>query len=245
MNDNITLRLQLLGQLFSHKNLLAWGVLALALGATLLAWDSLRQSQSASASRQLELLADEISEAIIQRMHNQESILLGGAALLDANKEVSRDDWRTYARRLNLEERYPGIQGLGFSQVLPAEQLHAFETEMRAEGYPNFRVRPLGERTLYSAIRYIEPFTRRNLVAFGFDMLSEPVRQAAMLSAARSGQSRLSGRVTLVQETNGKLPNRVCCCSPRCTGTTNRWTLPSSASPRCVALSTAPTARTT
>ncbi|MBJ7545260.1 hypothetical protein JHC42_00120, partial [Pseudomonas sp. OA3] len=60
MNDNITLRLQLLGQLFSRNNLLAWGVLALALGTTLLAWDSLRQSQSASASRQLELLADEI-----------------------------------------------------------------------------------------------------------------------------------------------------------------------------------------
>lgn len=37
MNDNITLRLQLLGQLFSRNNLLAWGVLALALGTTLLA----------------------------------------------------------------------------------------------------------------------------------------------------------------------------------------------------------------
>ncbi|RRV32114.1 response regulator [Pseudomonas sp. o96-267] len=205
MNDNITLRLQLLGQLFSRNNLLAWGVLALALGTTLLAWDGLRQSQSASATRQLELLADEISAAIVQRMHDQESILLGAAALLDASEAVSRDDWRTYARRLNLEERYPGIQGLGFSQVLPAEQLHTFETEMRAEGYPNFRVRPLGERTLYSAIRYIEPFAGRNLVAFGFDMLSEPVRQAAMLSAARSGQSRLSGRVTLVQETHGKV----------------------------------------
>ncbi|MDH0097427.1 CHASE domain-containing protein [Pseudomonas sp. GD04158] len=205
MSDSITLRLQLLGQLFSRANLLAWGVLALALGATLLAWDGLRQSQTASATRQLELLADEISEAIVQRMHDQESILLGAAAMLDASEHVSRDDWRTYARRLNLQERYPGIQGLGFSQVLPAEQLHAFETELRTEGYPNFRVRPLGQRALYSAIRFIEPFAGRNLAAFGFDMLSEPVRQAAMLSAARSGQSRLSGRVTLVQETHGKV----------------------------------------
>lgn len=204
MSSKTMLRLQLFGQLFSRNNLLAWGVLALALGTTLLAWDSLRQSQSASATRQLELLAGEISEAIVQRMHDQESILLGAAALLDANEAVSRDDWRIYAHRLNLEERYPGIQGLGFSQVLPAEQLHGFETQMRAEGYPNFRVRPFGERSLYSAIRYIEPFDGRNMVAFGFDMLSEPVRQAAMLSAARSGQSRLSGRVTLVQETHGK-----------------------------------------
>jgi signal transduction histidine kinase/DNA-binding response OmpR family regulator len=205
MSNANGLRLQLLGQLFGRANLLAWGVLALALGATLLAWHNLRQSQGEAAARQLELLADELSEAIVQRMQNQESILLGAAALLDASDEVGRDDWRLYAERLRLDERYPGIQGLGFSQVLRAEQLPAFETALRTEGFINFRVRPFGQRPLYSAVRYIEPFAGRNLAAFGFDMLAEPVRRAAMLDAARSGQSRLSGRVTLVQETHGRV----------------------------------------
>ncbi|MGQ7959935.1 CHASE domain-containing protein [Pseudomonas sp. SP16.1] len=205
MNGAIDLRLQLLGRLFSRANLPAWGVLALALGATLLAWHHLRQSQTESATRQFELLADEVSGAIVKRLREQENILLGAAGLLEASDQVTRQDWHGYAERLRLSERYPGIQGLGFSQVLRAEQLHGFETEMRAEGFVNFRLHPRGERALYSAIRFIEPFAGRNLAAFGFDMLSEPVRRAAMLDAARSGQSRLSGRVTLVQETHGKV----------------------------------------
>ena len=191
--------------LFSRINLLAWAVLVLALGATLLAWYNLRQSQTESATRQFQLLTEELSQAIIKRMEEHESILLGAAGLFDASDKVSRADWRAYAERLRLDERYPGIQGIGFTQMLDAQELPAFENEVRAEGFPEFRVHPPGQRERYGVIRLIEPFAGRNLAAFGFDMLSEPVRRAAMLAAARSGQSRLSGRVTLLQETHGKV----------------------------------------
>ena len=79
----------LLASLFSRVNLLAWAVLALALGATLLAWYNLRQSQTESATRQFELLTEELSRAIVKRMEEQESILLGAAGLLDA----ARSHW--------------------------------------------------------------------------------------------------------------------------------------------------------
>ncbi|QSL94386.1 CHASE domain-containing protein [Ectopseudomonas toyotomiensis] len=195
----------LLTSLFSRINLLAWAVLALALGATLLVWHNLRQSQTESATRQFQLLTEELSRAIIKRMEEHESILLGAAGLFDASEEVSRADWRTYAERLRLDERYPGIQGIGFTQMLEAQELPAFESEIRAEGFPEFRTHPPGQRERYGVTRLIEPFAGRNLAAFGFDMLSEPVRRAAMLDAARSGQSRLSGRVKLLQETHGKV----------------------------------------
>ena len=191
--------------LLSRANLLAWIVLALALGATLLAWYNLRQSQSESATRQFELLTEELSQAIVKRMEEQESILLGAAGLFDASEDVSRANWRTYAQRLRLDERYPGIQGLGFAQMLGAQQLPAFESEVRAEGFPDFSVQPPGQRERYCVVRFIEPFAGRNLAAFGFDMMSEPVRRAALMDAGRSGQSRLSGRVTLRQENHGEV----------------------------------------
>ena len=190
---------------FSRVNLLAWAVLALALGATLLAWYNLRQSQSDSATRQFALLTEELSQAIVKRMEEQEGILLGAAGLFDASDAVSRADWHAYAERLRLDERYPGIQGIGFTQMLEAQELPEFEREIRAEGFPNFRMHPPGPRERYGVIRLIEPMAGRNLAAFGFDMLSEPVRRAAMLAAGSSGQSRLSGRVTLLQETHGKV----------------------------------------
>jgi CHASE1-domain containing sensor protein len=36
-------------------------------------------------------------------------------------------------------------------------------------------------------VMYLEPFAGRNLRAFGYDMMSEPARRAALLQAARSG----------------------------------------------------------
>ncbi|MEX6502032.1 CHASE domain-containing protein [Pseudomonas zhanjiangensis] len=194
-----------LAHLWGRRNLLAWGVLLVSLGAVLLAWNNLRLSQASAAAQQFDLLAKDIGKAIRVRMTDHEKILLGGAGLFDASREVSRQEWRTYITRLRLAERYPGILGVGFSQVLAPRQLGPFEAGVRAEGFGDFRVHPPGERQLYSSILYLEPFSGRNLAAFGYDMLSEPTRQAAMLAAAESGETRVSGRVTLLQETHGKV----------------------------------------
>lgn len=171
--------------------------------ATLFAWHSLRQSQQAAAELNFQQLSEEILEAIKKRMGNHQQILLGGAGLFEANAAVGREEWQRYIQRLKLGSNYPGIQGVGYSQVVHAHQLAEFEAARRAEGFLNFVVRPPGPRALYTSILYLEPFVGRNLAAFGYDMFSEPVRQAAMLKAARSGQAQLSGKVTLIQETHG------------------------------------------
>ena len=73
---------------------------------------------------------------------------------------------------------------------------------IREEGFPDYTVWPAGKRETYSAIVYLEPFNWRNRRAFGFDMLSEPVRRKALETARDSNMAILSGKVTLVQETN-------------------------------------------
>jgi diguanylate cyclase (GGDEF)-like protein len=74
--------------------------------------------------------------------------------------------------------------------------------KIRAEGFLDYTVRPGGKRDIYSAIIYLEPFTGRNLRAFGYDMFSESVRRAAMERARDENMVALSGKVTLVQETD-------------------------------------------
>jgi len=76
----------------------------------------------------------------------------------------------------------------------------AHERAIRAEGFADYAITPPGERAQYSSIVYIEPFTGRNLKAFGYDMFAEPVRGLAMARARDSGEPALTGRVTLVQE---------------------------------------------
>ncbi|MEI7673864.1 MAG: CHASE domain-containing protein, partial [Deltaproteobacteria bacterium] len=58
------------------------------------------------------------------------------------------------------------------------------------------------DREVYSSIIYLEPFSGRNLRAFGYDMFSEPVRRAAMELARDKDAAALSGKIVLVQETD-------------------------------------------
>jgi diguanylate cyclase (GGDEF)-like protein/PAS domain S-box-containing protein len=53
-----------------------------------------------------------------------------------------------------------------------------------------------------TSIIYLEPFSGRNLRAFGYDMYSETIRRLAMELARDSGEATLSGKVRLKQETN-------------------------------------------
>ncbi|MEV3831764.1 CHASE domain-containing protein, partial [Aeromonas allosaccharophila] len=80
--------------------------------------------------------------------------------------------------------------------IRPAD-LQTHIDQVRAEGFPSYTVQPAGQRDLYSSIVYLEPFSGRNLRAFGFDMYSEPVRREAMQRSVDTGAIALSGRVRL------------------------------------------------
>ncbi|AHF04186.1 histidine kinase [Marichromatium purpuratum 984] len=188
----------------NSRRYLAWIVLLAALLPVLLAWQGLIEQRQLIADRQFHLLSQEIREAIDERLHDHEQILLGGAGLFDASEAVSRQEWRTYVERLRLTENYPGILGVGYSQVVRPDQLAAHVAAVRAEGFPDYRLKPPGERALYTAIVYLEPFSGRNLAAFGYDMFSQQTRRAAMQSAVDTDATTISGKVRLVQETHGK-----------------------------------------
>jgi PAS domain S-box-containing protein len=72
---------------------------------------------------------------------------------------------------------------------------------IQSEGFVNFRIWPEGKRNEYIPVMYIEPFNERNQRAFGYDLLSEPNRQSSMLEARDNGQTTISGKIRLVQET--------------------------------------------
>jgi len=194
-----------LPQLFNWRNGIAWLVLAFTLLGQLLILQQLRANSDQAAEQQFELLAGKVTNAIEQRLIDHEQILFGAAGLFAASGEVSRAQWRAYVERQQLADRYPGIQGVGFSKVVRASEREAHEQSIRAEGFADYRIQPEGERPVYMPIVYLEPFNDRNRAAFGYDMYAEPVRHQAMRQAASTGKSRISGKVILRQETHGKV----------------------------------------
>ena len=148
-------------------------------------------------------ICSEVELRVVGRLREHMQILRSGAAFFADDNEVAREEWHEYAERQKLDQNLPGIQGIGFAQLVPREQLAQVAQKIRDEGFPDFRIWPAGDRDIYSSIVFLEPFSGRNLRAFGYDMFSEPVRRAAMERARDRDEVALSGKVTLVQE-NGQ-----------------------------------------
>lgn len=179
----------------------AWVTLVGCLVLTILTWQGALQDIEHEVRERFQARVEDISSAIVSRMQAQEQVLRGGRGLMEASGEVTRDEWRRYVAALQLTNNYPGIQGIGFAVRLAPEQVDSHVLAVRAEGFPDYRIEPPGPRPEYTAIVYIEPFDWRNRRAFGFDMFTEPTRRLAMETARDTGRPALSGKITLVQET--------------------------------------------
>lgn len=171
-----------------------------ALGATALLFRMEWKTARAEVKEDLLNETKTIAGALSERMRDHRQILRSGAAMMMASDHVSREDWNIFDRRQKLRTTLPGIQGFGYAIKILPDQLERHIQDIRAEGYPDYRVWPEGRRSHYSSIIYLEPFAERNLRAFGYDMFSEPVRRAAMQAACDEDMAKLSGPVMLVQE---------------------------------------------
>ena len=181
--------------------LLPWSVLILSVAVSLWAAYFTSEQLAETARLRFEQEAGAIENALEDRLHLYENSLRGARGLFAASKYVSRDEWRRYVESLNLEKRFPGLQGMGFSARISARLKPSHVQAVRAEGFPDYDVVPASPRAEYHSIVYLEPFSGRNLRAFGYDMFSEPVRREAMERARDTGAAAVSGTVRLVQET--------------------------------------------
>ncbi len=178
-------------------------VLAAGLTATGLAVLQLNTLVEEAEHQRFEMLLTDEIDAITDRLDTYSALLRGTAGLFAASDDVSREAFSAYFDRLRVSELYPGLQGMGFAAVVRPEERAAFLERMRAEGAPDFRIWPEGERDLVTSIAFLEPTDERNKRALGFDMYSEEVRRTAMARSRDTGRRTLSSQVTLVQEGPG------------------------------------------
>lgn len=183
------------------RTVLPGALLACSIVLTIVAWSISRQNLAEKTKYRFDHAVDNIQSAIQVRMTAYEQVLRGAVGFFYSSDTVTRSDWKEYVQTLRLQDYYPGIQGLGFTVRLYPQELERFTKKVRAEGFPDFRVWPAEPRDEFHSIVYLEPFTERNLRAFGYDMFTEQTRRLAMQRAMDTGEPALSEMVTLVQET--------------------------------------------
>jgi signal transduction histidine kinase len=187
---------------------------ALLLGTTLWMWQNTRAETARAAGDRFEFKTAEAQTAIAQRLLAYEQVLRGAVALFAASDAVTRDEWHTYVRTLEIERNFLGIQGIGFSAWVAPAQLAAHVAQVRAAGFPDYAIRPEGVRAEYAPIVYMEPSDWRNQRALGYDMLTEPALRATLERARDTGQPSASGKVKLAQETTDDVQSGFALCLP-------------------------------
>lgn len=171
-------------------------VAILSVLAALLIWNEGRSRQQ----RRFEVAAATAAELVRHRLQSQIALLHGAAGLFAAAPSISCAQFGDFVARMGLEENYPGTLGMGFSVRTDAAGARMLEAAARRDGLRDFRVWPGTPRDEYHVTRCLEPLSRENRAALGYDMGTDAVRRDAMTRARDTGDPALSGRVTLVQE---------------------------------------------
>ena len=167
---------------------------------TLLAAYSTSRTIQMRMRAQFETAAMRARASIRARFEVYDAVLHGTAGFIAVEKDVNRERFRKYVEHLDIEENYPGVQGIGFAPRVSAPEKDSVVAAMRQQGEEHFHIWPTTTRADFFPITDIEPRNARNDAAFGFDAFTEPVAREAMEHARDLGRSAASGKATLVQE---------------------------------------------
>lgn len=145
--------------------------------------------------------ADEVTSRLSDRLLTLELVLRGAAASFADPTDPLPNEWEIFTLQMQPQLTLPGVQAIGYSQLVRPDQVAAHIAKVQSWGFPDYAITPAGQRDLYTPAIFLEPLEGRNLRAFGYDMYSDPVRRAAMLRSLENGGATLSGKVQLMQET--------------------------------------------
>ncbi|MEQ9533371.1 CHASE domain-containing protein, partial [Marinobacter salarius] len=184
---------------FQSLSLLHWVVISLSLLLTLTAWQVSSRIAEEKAGEQFDHQVKQLNELLRDRMQKYEFALMSGAGAIRASEGgVNLEMWKRFSEVLALQERLPGINGIGVIERVSAENLGDYIAEKQLER-SYFRVHPSHGGDDFWPIVYIEP-EASNDAAVGLDMAHESNRYQAALKAMRTGQTQITGPIALVQD---------------------------------------------
>ena len=177
-------------------------VLLVSLTTTYWWWQGAQKNVERDLQASFDFRIREVSASIEQRMKSYEQVLRGVGGLFGHVDDLNRDGFRHYFQKLRLAENYAGIQGVGFSLIVPAAQKEKHTAALRKEGFSAYAIKPDGVRETYSPIIYIEPFSGFNESSLGFDPYSSPVSRTAMERSRDLDKPIISRMMKLKHESN-------------------------------------------
>ncbi len=168
-------------------------VVGMLLTATLVMYA--RGQAQAAANQAFRDHAMDLVTGVRQSLYANAQILRGVRGLFNGSNQVSRDEFQSYVSRLELSSHYPGIESIGYVQMMPHDQVPSMLDAIHADGAPWFEITPRGVRREYAPVVYLTSFAHFSTTRLGEDFLMDPARRWAALQSRDSAEPVLSGRL--------------------------------------------------
>jgi len=176
-------------------------VALIGIAASFFLFHALRAAVEDLAQLRFERQAADAKGVIEGRIQSYADVLYGLKALFATHSSVNRVQFHRFVSALDLKSRYAGFDVVNFAAYVPAADLERFvesvrsDTSLSPSGYPDFMVKPPGERPEYFVLAYVEPMAGYEF-AFGRDLGANPEVPKPEALAAAMRAARDSGKLT-------------------------------------------------
>lgn len=178
------------------------------IGITIFFWKNTDNAVRQQNQAAFETKTTEIEAAVEKRLSIYNNAMYDIRGLFAASQSVERNEFGEYLNTSNIQQRFPGVIGIGFSRYVTNETKNAFVASVRAdktylqEGYPTFAIKPPGNRSEYYVNTFIATATSsaliKNSATFGLDLLTIPARAKAIKDAVDNNDIRVTQTTTLL-----------------------------------------------
>ncbi len=169
-------------------------------GVTAGLWRDAQQIMMNGLQAEFNVAADQIAHNVLKRILAYEVVMRGVKGYFEGSKSITRDEFRTYVQDLQIQEKTPGVQGIGLALIVQKTDKAAHEKAVRKQGIADYHIKPEGERDRYAPIVFMEPL-EENTKALGFDILTAyPEVSAALERSAKTGEVAVTSHITLIQD---------------------------------------------
>lgn len=141
-------------------------VLVTGASITTVTWQRAEGANNAAMAMRIDAHFRELLDTLDNQFEDHVLMLRGSAGLFAGSEEVSREEFGNYVAALRLAEYLPGVQAVGYAAAGPGAELV-----------------------------YIEPDNADDPRILGFDLLTDPVRRAAIEAASHSEKARMTAPV--------------------------------------------------
>ncbi|MDO9047077.1 MAG: EAL domain-containing protein [Methylobacter sp.] len=168
-------------------------------GITVGLWRDAQHQIMSGLQAEFDVAADQIAHNVLKRIITYEVIMRGVKGYFEGSKSITRDEFRTYVQDLQIQEKTPGVQGIGLVLMVHKADKASHESAIRKLGFPDYHIKPEGKRDRYAPIVLMEPL-EDNANALGFDILTVPEVSVALERSAETGEVAVTNHITLIQD---------------------------------------------